>query len=160
MGSDEGFRTVRGYLLLKGEDEELSPSMEDYLEMIYRICLEESCARVNHLAEMLNVQAPSVSRVLRKLTEKEYVKFHPYGTIQLTDKGKELGEYLLQRHRTVEEFLRILGVKDNLLIDTELIEHHVSADTLVRLEIINAFFQEQPGIMEKFECYRQQRLPR
>lgn len=149
----EEFRTVRGYELLK-QGRSLTSSMEDYLEMIYRICLQEDYARVHNLADQLNVQAPSVSRVIRKLADMGYVRYQRYGIIQLTDEGRRVGSYLLARHRTVELFLRNLGVGESLLTDTELIEHHLSPNTVSLLESLNAFHAVYPEILRQFHEFR------
>ncbi|HOC09946.1 MAG TPA: DtxR family transcriptional regulator, partial [Bacillota bacterium] len=59
MNNEREFRTVRGYQILDAESKALTASMEDYLEMIYRTCGEEGYARVNRLAERLNVRPSS-----------------------------------------------------------------------------------------------------
>lgn len=150
------FRTVRGYEMLKKGSETLTPSMEDYLEMIYRICLQDGYARVNQLADVLNVQAPSVSRVIKKLSDYGYVNYHKYGIIQLTEKGESSGSYLLARHETVEQFLRNLGAGDSLFVDTELIEHHLSRNTIMLLEKLNRFYLVHPETLKQFEQFRRQ----
>ncbi len=150
------FRTVRGYQMLKQGSKALTPSMEDYLEMIYRLCLEEGYTRVNNLADELNVQAPSVSRVIRKLSDLGFVKNHKYGIIQLTERGRGTGSYLLARHETVELFLKNLGVGDGLFVDAELIEHHLSRKTVRLLEMLNSFHAAYPEVLQQFEDFRAQ----
>jgi len=149
------FHTVRGYQILKRKiNKGLSPSMEDYLEMIYRDCLVDGFARVNTLADQLNVRASSVSRTVRKLADMNYIKYRKYGIIQLTEKGKSTGKYLLNRHKTVEKFLQFVGVEQNLLVDVELIEHHLSRDALRNLEKLVAFFQANPDVVERFKIFK------
>ena len=53
--------------MLRQEKIQLTPSMEDYLEMIYRTCKNRDI-RMTSLAEQLNVQAPSATKTV-KLTE-------------------------------------------------------------------------------------------
>lgn len=144
------FRTARGYQLLLQQKKTLTPSMEDYLEMIYRNCLAEGYTRVNILAESLNVQAPSVSRMVQKLTELELLDFEKYGVIRLTESGLELGEFLYLRHQIIEEFLTLLGVTESLLTETEMIEHNVSLNTLNRIAILNQFLLKHPSIYTHF----------
>jgi Mn-dependent DtxR family transcriptional regulator len=147
------FRTARGYQLLLQEKKTLTPSMEDYMEMIYRNCLREGFTRVNILAESLNVQAPSVSRMIQKLTELELLDFEKYGVIRLTESGRELGEFLYNRHQIIEEFLTLLGVTESLLTETEMIEHNVSLATLNRIAQLNRFFQAHPEIHTQFQNF-------
>ncbi len=127
--------------------------MEDYLEMIYRNCLVEGYTRVSVLAESLNVQAPSASRMIQKLSELDLLDYERYGVIRLTESGEELGEFLYNRHQIVEEFLTYLGVTESLLAETEMIEHHLSLDTLDRITQLNNFFQDNPLIHKEYQDY-------
>ena len=47
----------------------------------------------------------------------------------------------------------MIGITDNLLIETELIEHYVSANTLKRLEIVNKFFSANPELLRRLKGY-------
>lgn len=155
MPKEREFRTVRGYQLLKQSSErDLTPSMEDYLEMIYRTCQQASSVRVNALAEQLNVQAPSVSRTVRRLADKGYVTYQKYGVIELTGKGERLGKYLLARHEIIEQFLRNLGVTASLLVDTELIEHYLNPDTVLAMETWNAFLGDNADVLQRLAEFR------
>jgi|GEM_PF-83652 len=148
------FRTFRGYQLIEQEKTTvLTPSMEDYLEMVYRQSMKDSVIRVNQLAEQLNVQAPSVTRTLRKLATLGFIKHHRYGLIELTDKGRARGRYLLDRHETVEAFLVALGV-GSAFVDAELIEHHITGETLDTLELWLTFLKANPDITARFAEYR------
>ncbi len=153
MIDDRKFHTVRGYEILNKSRDNLTPSMEDYLEMIYRCCLTEGYIRINNLAKQLNVKASSASKVTQKLSQMDYVKYEKYGIIQLTDKGKDCGEFLLIRHNAVEKFLENLGVKSNLLAETELIEHHLSMETLNRIETFNDFAAAHPEVIMKIHDF-------
>ena len=104
--------------------------MEDYLEMIYRYSLTEGYVRINTISELLNVQASSATKIVQKLSELGLVDYKKYGIISLTETGSEIGKFLLERHQTIEYFLRLLGVTDSLLIESELMEHTISVDTL------------------------------
>jgi len=157
MPKDREFRTVRGYRLVKQSNERnLTPSMEDYLEMIYRIWQRLLVVRVTTLAEQLNVQAPSVSRIVRRLADKGYVHYQKYGVIELTSQDKQLSKCLLQRHETIEQFLLTLGATDSLLVDTELIEHYLSPNTITAMTIWNAFLQDNADVLERFDEFRRE----
>lgn len=145
------FYTVRGYQIHSHEKKYLTSAMEDYIEMIYRESLNNPYIRVNLLSELLNVKAPSTTKMLQRLKELEIVEYEKYGVVRLTEKGKEMGKFLLNRHSTVEEFLKNLGVKDGLLEQTELIEHNISIETLEKMRKFNSFFKENPEIKEKYQ---------
>ena len=69
MSTDQQFHTVRGYQLLNAEGRVLTSGMEDYLEMIYRICLEAGFVRISQLAERLSVRPSSATKVVQKLSD-------------------------------------------------------------------------------------------
>ncbi|MFZ7120894.1 MAG: metal-dependent transcriptional regulator [Eubacteriaceae bacterium] len=148
------FYTVRGYQILDAKKNVLTSSMEDYLEMIYRICLEEDYIRVKKLAEKLNVRPSSTTKVVQKLNKFGLVKYEKYGMIQLTEEGKEIGNFLLKRHNIIESFLKKIGIKENLLKDTEMIEHDISLDTLRNIHILNEFFTSNPSIIDMYKSFK------
>lgn len=101
-----------------------TPSMEDYLERIYELMQEKGYARVSDIASSLDVQPPSVTRMIQKLDEENFVHYEKYRGIVLTAKGEEIGRKIKDRHSALEEFLQILGVEDPAVIhrDVEGIE--------------------------------------
>ena len=132
----------------------LTSAMEDYLEMIYRYSMEEGYIRIGQLAGLLNVRAPSASKMVQRLSELGLLKFRKYGIIMLNDNGKEIGRYLLERHRLLENFLRLLGCEENLLELTELMEHVVNQELLRNIQVLNDFFLEHEEVMDKYNEYR------
>lgn len=154
MNNEKKFYTFRGYQILEQNENNLTPSMEDYLEMIYRDYLKDGYARINKIAEQLNVQAPSVTNVVQKLDKIGMLKYEKYGIVQLTDKGKNVGEFLLNRHITLESFLKKIGVKDSLLKDTEMIEHNISMEALENIELLNQFLEKNPNIIKQFDEFK------
>jgi len=144
------FHTVRGYQLMEQNRKLLTPAMEDYLEMIYRNSLGEGFLRITTLSELLNVSAPSATNMVQKLSGIDLLDYKKHGIIKLTESGKEIGKFLLQRHEIIEQFLKNLDVKENLLIETELIEHNISASTLQRFNLFNQFVETNPDILDKY----------
>ncbi len=147
--SNSDFRTVRGYQLANNREGQLTPALEDYLEMAYRLCAENGYARVGQLSELLNVKPPSVSKMIYKLTNLGYLKYERYEIIRLTERGRIIGEYLLGRHKTVESFLALLGSL-NPLEETELVEHSLSPDTVSALNELLEFFRLNPMIQSSY----------
>ena len=149
------FHTVRGYALKDQGANPLTSAMEDYLEMIFRLSQEKAYTRINDLAESLNVQPPSATKMVQKLAEASYLKYERYGVIQLTARGRELGKKLLHRHQTLEKFLQLLGVKQNILKDTEKIEHKVSQETLACIFDFVEFCSKNPECIYSFHQYQE-----
>lgn len=148
------FFTERGYE--KNREFDLSPCMEDYLEMIYRLSRPEGYTRAKKIADNLNVSAASVTKMIKKLSEKNYLHYEKYGVIRLTSKGYKVGEYLLKRHNFLEEFLTTLGAKGNLQKQVERIEHHISYDSFQILACFLKFLQQNPHIISEFHKYKNQ----
>jgi Mn-dependent DtxR family transcriptional regulator len=153
MGETSKFHTVRGYQMMEKNEKLLTPAMEDYLEMIYRNSLTEGYMRMSTLSELLNVAAPSATSMVQKLNRLGLLNYKKYGIIFLTDSGREIGKFLLKRHEIIETFLFNLGVKENLLIETELVEHNISDATLDKLNDFNVFMNENTEIAEKYSHY-------
>lgn len=149
------FHTFRGYEMLKQKKKLLTPSMEDYMEMIYRNCKKEGYIRMQQLARQLNVQAPSATRTVQKLAKLGLLEYQKYGIIQLTRKGEEVGDFLLQRHILIESFFKKIGVGETLLRDTEMIEHQVSNDTLKHIQLFNQFLEDNPDILDRYAEYKE-----
>jgi len=147
------FRTVRGYQLANQREGQLTPAQEDYLEMAYRLCLENDYARVGQLSGLLNVKPSSASKMISKLASLGYLKYDRYEIIQLSDSGRKIGEYLLKRHETVESFLKLIG-SQNPLEETELIEHTLSVSTVAALHILNCFFKSEDEARLAFDRFR------
>ncbi|MDP4146851.1 MAG: transcriptional regulator MntR [Bacillota bacterium] len=153
--SKEKFHTFSEYM--KKEDDTLTASMEDYLEMIYRLSEQIGFTRIHDLAKALNVQPPSATKMVQKLSEAKLIDYEKYGIIILTEAGKNKGRFLLYRHNIIEGFLRLLGISDSILEQTEKIEHTISNKTLEYFSDFINFIQENPEIISKFDSYRKEK---
>jgi Mn-dependent DtxR family transcriptional regulator len=149
---DQEFYTFSEYI--RKDQETLTPSAEDYMEMIYRLSKEQGFTRVNDLAGALNVQPPSVTKMIQKLAEIKLIKYEKYGVIMLEQEGKTLGKALLYRHNLIEEFLRLLNISKGLLAETEKMEHTINDDILSGIKDLVEFFQQNPELRERWNRYR------
>ena len=125
---NKDFYTLRGYSSL--ESPEISSAMEDYLEMICRLSLGGVAVRVSDLAAKLHVTPPSASKMILRLKERGLIDFKPYGVLRLTEKGNELGAYLLMRHDVLHSFFSRLNKNGDQLALVEKIEHFIDAQTV------------------------------
>lgn len=126
-----------------------TPSMEDYIEQIYKLIDEKGYARVSDIAEALSVHPSSVTKMVQKLDKDEYLVYEKYRGLVLTSKGKKIGERLVFRHELLEQLLKIIGVKEeNIYQDVEGIEHHLSWDSIDRIGDLVQFFEEDPTRVE------------
>lgn len=126
-----------------------TPSMEDYIEQIYLLISTKGYARVSDIAEALAVHPSSVTKMVQKLDRNEYLSYERYRGFDLTPKGKKIGKRLVFRHDLLEEFLKTIGVKEELIYDdVEGIEHHLSWDSIDRIGDLVQYFKEDPNRME------------
>ncbi|MBM7616046.1 metal-dependent transcriptional regulator [Alkaliphilus hydrothermalis] len=133
----------------------LTTSMEDYLEMIYRLSINDGFTRINELAQQLSVQPPSVTRMIQKLASIGLVDYEKYGVVRLTEAGKKRGSSLLKRHNIIMEFLKTIGVTLGIETETEKIEHAISKDTLLNIVDFLDFLEKNPDIMKKLRMYQE-----
>lgn len=114
---------------------ERTDRMEDYLEIIYELVQQKGYATSVDITECLNVSAPSVTKMMRRLDLKGYLEYEKYRGIRLTNQGKVVAENIKKRHKLLTEFFKIIGVSEDIAIqDAEGIEHHLHAETLEKLE--------------------------
>ncbi len=119
----EGFRQTR--------EARRGALIEDYVELIADLIEDGNEARQVDIAARLGVAQPTVAKMLARLSAEGLVSRKPYRGVFLTEAGRKLAEESRARHRTVEAFLRSLGVSEETArVDAEGIEHHVSAETL------------------------------
>lgn len=146
------FRTFSEYM--KKEDNSLTASMEDYLEMIYRLSINTGFTRIHELSDALNVQPPSATKMVQRLGELGLLKYEKYGVIILEEEGKKAGEALIKRHNTIEALLKVLGISEKaVLAETEKVEHTLSDETIKCFEEYVSFIKENPDVVIRFNDF-------
>ena len=119
----------------KFQRKERTDRMEDYLEIIHELVQQKGYATSVDITECLNVSAPSVTKMMRRLDLKGYLDYEKYRGIRLTKEGKVVAESIKKRHELLTEFFKVIGVSEDIANqDAEGIEHHLHAETLEKLE--------------------------
>ncbi len=117
------------------EKQEITESIEEYTEGIYRLQEELNVVGTGDIARYMNVAAASVTMMLKKLVEHELIEHTPYQGVRLTKKGEQLSISLLRKHRLVEcllvDFLE-LPWEDVHELACKL-EHYLSEDVADRI---------------------------
>jgi Mn-dependent DtxR family transcriptional regulator len=132
-----------------------TPSMEDYLERIYKLIDEKGYARVSDIAEGLEVHPSSVTKMIQKLDKDNYLVYEKYRGLVLTSKGKKMGKRLVDRHALLEQFLTMIGVQgENIYTDVEGIEHHLSWDSITCIETLVEYFRRDPNRLKELQLIR------
>ncbi|SHJ37186.1 iron (metal) dependent repressor, DtxR family [Dethiosulfatibacter aminovorans DSM 17477] len=111
-------------------------SMEMYLETILIFEKRYGHAHVTDIAKELNVSKPSVTKATKYLREQGYVDKEPYGSIVLTEKGREVAERIYRNHGLIMRFLEhSLNMKpEDADKDACRIEHVVSEKMIEAIE--------------------------
>jgi len=136
--------------------QQLSASLEDYLEAIYHIVERKQAARAKDIVERLGVHNSSVTQALRSLSEKGLVNYAPYDLVTLTEAGREAARDVVSRHRAVRAFLiEVLGIApDAAEADACRLEHAISGDVLERLRGLMVFRRENPQLACRWDAAR------
>lgn len=116
-------------------NEPLTRSVEDYLKAIYRLSGTGHPVSTSDIAELLTVSAPSVSGMIRRLSDQELLEHVPYRGVLLTAAGRRVALRMLRRHRLLEAYLvKFLGYSwDTVHDEAERLEHAVSEVLIERM---------------------------
>jgi DtxR family transcriptional regulator, Mn-dependent transcriptional regulator len=119
---------------------------EDYLKTIYKLQQEGSAVRTTALAKALGVEPASVTGVVKRLAELNYVEHQPYKGVTLTRAGELVALEVIRHHRLIELYLiRSLGYSwDEVHDEAERLEHAVSNLFIERIEAALGFPELDP----------------
>ena len=114
------------------QSETLTRSVEDYLKAIYQLSPEGRPASTSEIAHLLALSAPSVTGMVKRLSEHGLLEHIPYRGVQLTEEGRRAALRMVRRHRLIEAYLvDFLGYSwDTVHAEAERLEHAVS-DTMI-----------------------------
>src|SRR5690606_26655283 len=91
------------------DQNDISSKMSDYLVEMYRQSerhdQQKGYVSTSALADLLNVTAPEVNRIVTRLKEQGLLLHEPYQGIRLTPQGEKEALIKPRRHRIVEAFL-------------------------------------------------------
>jgi DtxR family Mn-dependent transcriptional regulator len=112
--------------------ESMTRSVEDYLKAIYRLSPEGRPASTSEIANLLALSPPSVTGMVKRLSEHGLLEHVPYRGVLLTDEGRRAALKMVRRHRLIEAYLvEFLGYSwDTVHEEAERLEHAVS-DTMI-----------------------------
>jgi DtxR family transcriptional regulator, Mn-dependent transcriptional regulator len=113
----------------------LTRSVEDYLKVIYHLSSQGGFAATSDIAAQLDVSAPSVSGMVKRLSETGLIEHVPYRGVQLTSQGRRAALKMIRRHRILEVYLiQRLGYDwDGVHDEAERLEHAVSDELIERM---------------------------
>lgn len=90
----------------------ISNNIEEYLEVLYRNGSNKEQVSTTVFSKELGIAPGSVTQMLKKLGELDYIEYVPYKGASLTDKGMEIAQNITRKHRILEKFLTdVLNIK-------------------------------------------------
>jgi DtxR family Mn-dependent transcriptional regulator len=109
----------------------ITPAVEDYLKAIYQLNQEEPAAGSvtgQRIAERLGVASPSVTNMIKRLSDLGLVQHERYRGVELSESGERIALEVVRHHRLLERYLvEVLGYGwDEVHDEAERLEHHIS----------------------------------
>ncbi len=103
-------------------------AVQDYLKAIHSLGGAERAVTPTKIADRLQVKAPSVTGMLKRLAEAGWISYVSGQGVRLTDLGVAEARRVIRRHRLVELFLtRVLGLDwSEVDAEAEALEHAIS----------------------------------
>jgi DtxR family Mn-dependent transcriptional regulator len=107
---------------------QLSSAVQDYLKAIHALGGAERVVSPNEIAAALEVRAPSVTGMLKRLAKDGFIEYESGTGARLSDLGLAEARRVVRRHRLVELFLtRVLGLDwSEVDAEAEALEHSIS----------------------------------
>ena len=138
-------------------------SEENYIKVIYHLSMvTPKGVNTNAIAGMLDTKASSVTDMMKKLSDKDLVRYQKYQGVTLTDKGFFSAKMIVRKHRLWEVFLvDKLGFSwDEVHEIAEELEHIKSEQLINKLDAFLGFPAADPhgdpipdakGVIKKIE---------
>lgn len=116
----------------------LSKTEQDYMKAIYEfqyIQSQDEIVSLKKLAQYLQVAAPTVTEMVKRLEKKDLVYYQSYKGVSLTETGKMEALFMLKAHRVWESFLlnKLSYQENEVHVEAELLEHAASPMLIERL---------------------------
>lgn len=113
----------------------ISPSSQDYLEIILDLSKDGVPVRSIDIANALGYSRASINRAVNVLKSAGLVAQEKYGTLSLTKEGLKTAQDVRERHNILKNFLiDLLQVSEATAEeDACRMEHIISEETLIKL---------------------------
>ena len=108
--------------------DQITPAVQDYLKTIHSLGGAEKLVTPIEIASRLQVKAPSVTGMLKRMETAGLIRYGVGQGAQLTDEGIAQARQVIRRHRLVELFLtRVLGLDwSEVDAEADALEHAIS----------------------------------
>lgn len=106
----------------------LSPAIEDYLKVIFKLQHRHGTANTKLIADTMNYSAASVTNMIKKLASMGLADYRSHRGVTLTESGEKVALEVIRHHRLLELYLsEVMGYSwDEVHEEAEKLEHHIS----------------------------------
>jgi DtxR family Mn-dependent transcriptional regulator len=113
----------------------LSPSLEDYLEIMLDIQDSKKIIKVSDVANRLKISKASVTQAMTKLKKLGLANQESYSPVTLTHAGIEAAKKIRDKHKILKKFLTEILDIDNKIAEKDacLMEHILSITTINKI---------------------------
>jgi len=122
-----------------------SPTIEDYLGVIYTLLRDSQPVYGRRLAEWMEVSPPTVTATLQRMVRDGWVLMGQDKTVRLTEEGSVAAASVVRRHMLTELLLaRVLNVPwSEVHGEADRLEHGLSSETASRVaELLDGAFAD------------------
>jgi len=150
--------------MVAAENNNLSASLEDYLEAIFNLAGKHNVARSKDIAKLLGVSKSSVTGALRALKKRGLANYKPYDYVTLTESGQTAAAEVVQKHNIIKSFfVNVLGVEPDTAQEPACMAEHVLGPKIITrlLAFMEFVTQENKAgydLASKFEEFYKNRL--
>jgi len=116
-------------------DSKPTPTIEDYLGVIFTLSRDGEKVIGARLAELLEVSPPTVTVTLKRMVRDKWVSIDDKKQIHLTPSGEKAARAVIRRHMLTEWLLsRVLNIPwSEIHTEADKLEHSISQDVEERL---------------------------
>ncbi len=125
----------------------ISHAEENYLKAVYKLSEKtEDMISTKSISLEMKTSAASVTDMLKRLSEKQYLYYEKYKGVRLSEKGQKLATSLIRRHRLWEVFLleKLHFAWDEVHEIAEELEHIHSDKLIQRLDAFLGYPKYDP----------------
>jgi len=150
--------------MVAAKSNNLSASLEDYLEAIFNLAGESDAARSKDIAELLGVSKSSVTGALRVLKKKRLVNYNPYDCVTLTKTGQAAAAAIVRKHNILKSFfVNVLDINMDIAQQAACkAEHALGTGVIARLLLFIEFVTKENkngyDLTSKFRQFCKNRL--
>ena len=123
---------------------DLTKSLETYLLAVDTLLETKESIIVKDVSEFLKIGGASTSEAIKRLREKGYVNYEPYGNITLTPLGEKKVIVKKYRHNTITKFFnKVLDIDlKKAEYNAEQVEYSIDDDVLTKFVYFMDFMEQ------------------